>query len=262
MSQIDYRSRIVGHGEESPEQLLANPANFRIHPKAQQDALAGVLEQVGYVQSVIVNQTTGHLIDGHLRVTLALRQEQATVPVVYVELSPEEEALVLATFDPISALAVTDTEKLTELLQDVSVSNPAIESMLNELAGNAPDAGDTPGSLYTAEVNVPHYEIVGERPDLSELCDTTRADNLTQKINASRVTEAEKSFLLAAANRHLRFDYRKVAEYYPHATPEMQRLMEESALIIIDMDDAIRLGYAKFANAIDQLQKEDREDAE
>lgn len=32
-----WRNRIAGAGEEAPDQLLANPANWRIHPKAQQD---------------------------------------------------------------------------------------------------------------------------------------------------------------------------------------------------------------------------------
>jgi hypothetical protein len=36
-----WRNRIIGSGQEAPDQLLANPANWRIHPKAQQDALAG-----------------------------------------------------------------------------------------------------------------------------------------------------------------------------------------------------------------------------
>jgi len=48
-----WRNRIVGSGEEAPDQLLANPANWRIHPKAQQDALAGALDQVGWVQQVL-----------------------------------------------------------------------------------------------------------------------------------------------------------------------------------------------------------------
>src|SRR3990170_3494486 len=91
-----WRSRIVGSGEEAPDQLLANPANWRIHPKAQQEALAGVLGQVGWVQQVLVNRRTGHVVDGHLRVALALRQEAPTVPVLYVELSEAEEKLVLA----------------------------------------------------------------------------------------------------------------------------------------------------------------------
>lgn len=132
-----WSNRIVGHGEESPAQLLANPRNFRIHPKAQQDALAGVLEEVGWVQSVVVNQRTGHLIDGHLRVSLALRDDAPTIPVVYVDLSEPEEALVLATLDPISALAGTDREKLEELLSEVTTSSADLQMMLSEMAASA-----------------------------------------------------------------------------------------------------------------------------
>ena len=101
----NWRNRIIGIEDVAPDSLLANPANWRIHPKHQQDALEGVLNEVGSVQQVIVNQRTGNLIDGHLRVTLAMRRNEATIPVNYVDLSPEEESLILATLDPLSALA-------------------------------------------------------------------------------------------------------------------------------------------------------------
>jgi hypothetical protein len=115
-----WRSRIVGHGEEAPDQLLANPANWRIHPKPQQDALAGVLDQIGWVQDVIVNRATGHVIDGHLR-----------------ELEPSEEALILATIDPLAAMAATDREQLAALLEDVSTGDAALQAMLDQLAQDA-----------------------------------------------------------------------------------------------------------------------------
>src|SRR5690348_9768810 len=66
------RNRIVGQGTEAPDQLVANPLNWRIHPRAQQEALAGSLETVGWVQQVLVNQRTGNLVDGHARVEQAL----------------------------------------------------------------------------------------------------------------------------------------------------------------------------------------------
>lgn len=136
MAEVDIRSRIVGHGEEAPDQLLANPANWRIHPKAQQDAMKGILDQVGWVQSVIVNKRTGHLVDGHLRVSLALREDLPTVPVAYVDLSPEEEALVLATLDPLAALAVTDKDKLAELLAEVSTDSAELTAVLSNLGND------------------------------------------------------------------------------------------------------------------------------
>lgn len=136
-TQPAWRNRIIGHGEEAPDQLLANPRNFRVHPKAQQDALAGVLSEIGLVDEVIVNQRTGFVVNGHLRVALALRSGQPTVPVKYVDLSESEEATILATFDPISALATTDAAKLDELLREVATGEAAVQAMLAELAKDA-----------------------------------------------------------------------------------------------------------------------------
>jgi DNA modification methylase len=138
-----WRNRITGSGDEAPDQLLANPANWRIHPKAQQDALVGALDQVGWVQQVLVNRRSGFVVDGHARVALALRRGEPTVPVLYVDLDPEEEALVLATLDPISAMAGRDEDKLRALLADISVDDAGLLALLGDLAGNDPKAGLT-----------------------------------------------------------------------------------------------------------------------
>jgi DNA modification methylase len=129
-----WRDRIVSSGEEAPDQLLANPANWRIHPKAQQDALGSVLDRVGWVSGVLVNRTTGRLVDGHLRVELALSRGEPSVPVSYVELSEEEEALVLASLDPLAAMAGTDTDKLRALLDEVTIDSDDLAAMLRSLA--------------------------------------------------------------------------------------------------------------------------------
>ena len=115
-----WANRIVGSGTEAPDQLLANPTNWRVHPKAQQEALAGVLDQVGSWPSVLVNQRTGHVVDGHLRVALAISRGEPSIPVLYVDLSEDEERLVLASLDPLAAMATTDEAKLRELLAEVS----------------------------------------------------------------------------------------------------------------------------------------------
>lgn len=142
---LHWRSRIVGRGDESPTALVANPSNYRKHPKAQAAALAGVLSEVGWVQDVIVNKTTGHLVDGHLRLSLALERKEPTIPVVYVELTEAEESLVLATIDPLAALAQTDAAALDALLRSVSTGDAAVQAMLSELANQAGlDYGKSP----------------------------------------------------------------------------------------------------------------------
>ena len=127
-----WRNRIIGQGEEVPDQLLANPKNWRIHPKEQQEALGGVMERVGWVQQVVVNKRTGFVVDGHLRVSMAISRSEPMVPVVYVDLSEEEEALILATIDPLAALAKTDNDQLRDLVTDIGV-NDQIRDLLAAL---------------------------------------------------------------------------------------------------------------------------------
>ena len=129
-----WRNRIVGHGDEPPEQLLANPANWRVHPKEQQQALAGALAEVGWVAQVLVNRTTGHVVDGHLRVELAISRGEPSVPVVYVELSEAEERLVLASLDPLAAMASAEKDALAALLAEIETGDAALARMLAELA--------------------------------------------------------------------------------------------------------------------------------
>ncbi len=143
--QRPWVNKIVGYGEEAPDQLLSNEANWRVHPKAQQDALSGVLHEVGIVQNVIINRRSGPewpdgkrgistVVDGHARIGIAISEEQPSIPITYVELTPVEEAEVLATFDPIGTMAIADKEQLSKLLHDVQSDDVAIQQMLATLA--------------------------------------------------------------------------------------------------------------------------------
>jgi ParB-like chromosome segregation protein Spo0J len=126
----NWQNRITGHGEESPDDLLANPLNWRIHPQAQQDALSTVLDSVGLVQSVVVNQRSGFVVDGHLRISLALRTGQTAVPVTYVDLTDDEERLILATLDPIGAMAAPDHEKLADVLESIASEEARVNDLV------------------------------------------------------------------------------------------------------------------------------------
>ena len=125
-----WQNRIVKYGEEDPNQLLANPFNHRIHSRIQQGHLESILDEVGWVDDVKVNVTTGHIIDGHLRVTLALRNDQK-VPVKYVEIS-EEEKLILATFDWITGEAGIDVEQLGDILEEIDFDLDILDDLAND----------------------------------------------------------------------------------------------------------------------------------
>lgn len=128
-----WSNRIVSYGEEDPEQLLANPLNWRVHPKAQQVSLTGVLDDIGFISPVIVNRTTGHMVDGHLRVSLALRNNVSSIPVIYVELSEQEEKEALVTLDPIANMAAADMKNLESLIGDMGQVNDAVRLLVGEI---------------------------------------------------------------------------------------------------------------------------------
>lgn len=109
---------------------------------------------------------------------------------------------------------------------------------------------------YTTKVGVPQYLPSAECPRLDSLVNMTKYKELLRNINASHVSEEEKEFLRLAATRHLVFTYSKVADYYAHASKEMQELMEQSALVIIDINDAIANGYVKLSKNIKKIMEE------
>ena len=129
----EWTNRIIGYDTVQADQLLANPANWRVHPKGQQDALTGVLNDIGWIAPVLVNQRTGFVVDGHLRVSLAISRGES-VPVAYLDLSEAEEAEALATFDPLASMAVCDKEQLDSLLREVESGDAAVQAMLADLA--------------------------------------------------------------------------------------------------------------------------------
>ncbi len=139
MTQRDaiWKNRIIGQGEKPASQFLANDKNWRLHPQAQREALHGALNEVGWVAPVIENRRTGMLVDGHERVWQALQNGDANVPFVEVDLDEAEEAYVLATLDPIGAMAAADAAKLDDLLRDVQSGEAGVQQMLAKLAEDA-----------------------------------------------------------------------------------------------------------------------------
>lgn len=138
---MNWQNRIVGHGKETPSSLLANPQNWRIHPQNQHRAIEATMGSIGWIQEVIVNVTTGHLVDGHLRVMAAMRaDDDRPVPVLYVELTEDEERAALATLDPIGELAEADTEALANLRFEIDSLPPELDELIEQLLG-APETG-------------------------------------------------------------------------------------------------------------------------
>jgi hypothetical protein len=238
--------------------------NAPYNPRRISDsALRGLqssVERFGLVQPIIVNERTGYIVGGHQRVK-ALKATGATdALVVLVDLpDTEERALNLALNSP--AISGEFTEGLGALLDEVQAADADLFEalMLGEIEASA-GADDAvvdalpEESNYTRKIETPVYEPTMEAPPpVSKLLDTTRADAMAARINAADLPADVRAFLLRAAERHVVFSFQNIAEFYAHASAEVQDLFEESALVIIDYDRAVAEGFVKLTEKLAAL---------
>lgn len=143
---MPFENRITHYGEKRADQFTANPDNPRMHPQFQRDVMNAALTELGWLAPVVENVRTGYLIDGHERVMQALL-DNSYVPFVQVYLSEEEEALALATFDPIGELAMYDHAQINQLIAQIDTENPPLQRLLGQLQINT--APRTPATSET-----------------------------------------------------------------------------------------------------------------
>lgn len=167
--QKPWKNRIIGHGEAVPSELVANDRNWRLHPASQRQIFDAAVDDIGFIRSIIVNNRTGRIIDGHLRLKSALDRKQPTITVEYVDLSEAEELKALATIDPIAALAETDEAELKSLIRETNFADQGISDMLAALVAEdeSPDPEPETQNVENQDKGpaVNRYEIVIECRD-------------------------------------------------------------------------------------------------
>ncbi len=139
---MKWRNRIVDRRDVPIEPIIENPLNWRVHPALQQRILRELLDEVGWVDGVILNQTTGRLIDGHLRLLEAKRAGETMIPAVIVELTEEEEQLALATLDPLGVQSIQDSEAYQALVKTLGDVRGELRTLIFGQAESAAASGE------------------------------------------------------------------------------------------------------------------------
>ena len=127
---MKLRDRIKKLVRVQASELLPNPKNWRTHPKAQQDALRGILAEVGIADALLARELPDGslmLIDGHLR---AETVAGAKVPVLVLDVDEAEADKILATLDPLAAMAEKDAEQLASLLGNLKEQNDNLAALV------------------------------------------------------------------------------------------------------------------------------------
>lgn len=223
------------------------------------DAVAESIQEFGFKIPIVISGDNV-VVAGHTRIKAAKKLGMKEVPCIVADNLNEEQIRAFRLADNKSAeIATWDEEKLEQELAQIMNIDMSVFGFDGEDTAFADEVVD---DKYTINTKIPQYEVTGDCPTISEMLDDEKANYLIEEIEKSEgITEEERRFLIQAARRHNVFNYRNIAEYYAHATPEMQRLMEKSALVIIDIDDAIANGYAAlFSAVLDVMEGEEDEE--
>jgi hypothetical protein len=224
------------------------------------EAIKKSLAVNGWYGSVVANVSTKHILAGNHRVMAAKALGWDTVPVQWVDVTPEEELRILVVDNRTTRIGQDDSTKITDILAELAntpigldgtgYSSDDLDALIDGLTGELEPEQD---SNYSRSIQAPTYEPTGECPEVNKLYDTDKQSSLIDAINQANLADDIKAFLIAAAGRHIVFDYRNIAEYYAHADEEIQKLFEDSALVIIDFDSALQNGFVKMVKQLQSI---------
>ncbi len=250
----------------NPADLIPYANNAKTHSDEQITAIAASIKEFGFNAPVLIDGENG-IIAGHGRIRAAIKLKLDEVPVVELtHLTPaQKKAYILADnrlgeigTDWNLDLVSVELESIAEMGKDYPFLD-FDEFYLFDGEGEAIDTDGTP--QYTRKIEPPIYEIKGEKPAIKDLYNSDKTKELLIQISESKIPADVKAFLSLAAERHTVFNFANIAEYYAHAEPEIQALMENSAMIIIDYDSAIEGGFIQMSEAIAENCGKDYPDA-
>ena len=238
------------------DKLIPYARNARTHSDEQVSQIAASIKEWGWTTPVLVDEQGG-IIAGHGRTLAAQKLEMTEVPVMVAKgwSDAKKRAYIIAdnklaqNADWDNEMLALELGELGDLGFDLDLTGFAADEIADLLSPEEED-----DSKYSKKIDAPVYEPTGDCPPIVELYDKVKYEELTAKIYQDDSIDSEiKDFLLAAAARHIRFDFEQIAEFYAHAPPDLQQLMEDSALVIVDFDKAITGGYVKLSQAISEI---------
>jgi ParB-like chromosome segregation protein Spo0J len=249
------------------DSIFIDPSNAMTHDEANLSAIKGSLARFGQQKPIVVDKNNVvRAGNGTLQAAKALGWDKIWVAKSALE-GAEMTAYALAD-NRTAQLAKWDDEVLGKTLQSLrEIDFPLTEigfdtSSLDERgSGEEKEVGGEgkgdKDNLYTKKIEAPIYEPTGEKPEVESLVDCSKEAELLNQIKSAKIPDEIKAFLRLAAARHNVFNYHLIAEYYAHASAEVQELMENSALVIIDFKKAIEQGFVAMSKKLSEAYGDD-----
>jgi len=130
---MKIRDRVIGLERVRATDLIPNEKNWRVHGRKQRAAMRRALEEIGYAGALLARRREDGklaLIDGHLRAETSPDME---VPVLVLDVTEKEAMKLLATYDPISAMAEQDDEALRAVVEAAELEADELVALVDGL---------------------------------------------------------------------------------------------------------------------------------
>ena len=241
------------------DEIIPYADNAKLHPERQIEQIRSSILEFGFNDPIAIDENNV-VIEGNGRLMAIKDLGFKEVDCIRIEgLTDEQKRAYILVHNQLTMNTGFDIDILNKELERIKgIDMQQFDFEINIDFDTDIDTGE--GTQYSQKVEIPQYEPTGECPNIWELVDTAKADSFLEEINEANVEPEEKDFLIKATRRLYEFNYKKIAEYYAQASPEMQELMEHLALVIIDFDNAIAYGYAQLSAALEEMRGEDYEE--
>ena len=236
------------------DKMIPYAKNARVHSKEQIKQLADSIKEFGFINPIVIDNEGG-IIAGHGRVMAAKKMKLAKVPTINAShLTDEQKRLYILADNKIAENASWDDKilaaEISELssLHDVNIGLTGFST--EEITSFDDEDIPSTDALYSRKVAPPIYEPSDEQHAIEDLYDDEKTNDLINEIKQAKLSEEIERFLIKAAERHTAFDFQKIADFYAKTDKKTQHLMERSALVIIDLNQAIEEGFVTLSENI------------
>ncbi|WP_428937788.1 hypothetical protein [Fontivita pretiosa] len=199
--------------------LSENPANWRRHSPEQLQSIKDLLQdpEIGWAGACLYNERTKRLIDGHARKSVA--DPKTPIPVLVGNWSEDAERKILATLDPVGAMAQGDPAAYAALVEAITAESLWVRDLLhNTQAGltaleQEPQDTDEPSAALPQMQCQPfeHHDyimlIFRNEQDFQQACERLGIQKVQitypggrTKVGLGRVVDGAKAIRLLAGD--------------------------------------------------------------
>tara|TARA_R100000808_G_C2140821_1_gene148625 strand:- start:543 stop:1349 length:807 start_codon:yes stop_codon:yes gene_type:complete len=245
------------------DKLIPYINNARTHSKEQIAQIAASIKEFGFTTPILIDEDNV-IIAGHGRLDGARQLQLTQVPTIQLsELTEAQKKAYILADNRLAQNAGWDEDLLKLELSELEKINFDLELTgfdIKEISSILDDDEAQLDSAYTNKIEIPNYQITGEKPKLEDLYDNKKTKDLVSEIEEADIPSNIKQFLKIAAERHTVFNFREIAEYYAHCNADIQNLFERSALVIIDFKQAVENAYIETSKYLGEFADEDNEE--